>query len=221
VKVIGHRGCPAHGPENTVRAIRRALPHVDGIEVDARRCGSGEVVVVHDADLARLAGVDAAVADLTAAELSAVGVDGTDASIPTLREVIEVVPAGKLLNVELKEAGIAGDVADLLADADADLLVSSFLPDALRELDGTGLPRALLFKYGWRGRLDQAVALDCSAVHPHFRLLDAGAVAAAHDRGLAVNAWTVTRPRDAAHLRGLGADGVVVDDWRVVERDGG
>lgn len=217
MNVIGHRCCPAHGPENTVRAARRAAPHVDGVEVDVRRCGSGELVVVHDPDLRRVAGVDRLVAETSLEELRTVGVDGTDEPIPTLEAMVQAIPGEGFVNVELKEPGLADDAATIADRVANDVLVSSFLPDALRELDGTGLDRALLFEDAWDGNLDRAAALGCDALHPQFRLLDRDRVAAAKDHGFAVNAWTPTERDDVAHLRAVGVDGVVVDDWRLAD----
>lgn len=47
--LFAHRGCSALAPENTLPAFRRALEKgVFGIELDIRRCGTGELVVIHD-----------------------------------------------------------------------------------------------------------------------------------------------------------------------------
>jgi glycerophosphoryl diester phosphodiesterase len=46
---FAHRGGRADGPENTLRAFRRALDHgAAGLESDARLTADGEVVLVHD-----------------------------------------------------------------------------------------------------------------------------------------------------------------------------
>lgn len=229
MQIIGHRACPAHGPENTVAAVRTAGPHVDGVEIDVRRCGSGELVVVHDSDLRRLAGVDRAVDETSLDRLQEFTIGESDESIPTLATLLDSVPDDIFVNVELKEAGLGEDAAVAVDRAENDVLVSSFLPDALRELDESGLDErgngesvsehrsAFLFKYGWRGPLDLATELGCDAIHPQFRLLDEEGVETAHDRGFAVNAWTPGDRRDVAHLRKIGVDGVIVDDWQLAE----
>src|SRR5512138_1115210 len=55
--VLGHRGASADAPENTLAAFRLAMAQgADGVELDVWRCATGEVVVVHDEDLTRVAG---------------------------------------------------------------------------------------------------------------------------------------------------------------------
>ena len=55
--VVGHRGASASELENTLAAFRRARADgADGVELDVQRARTGEVVVFHDDNLARLAG---------------------------------------------------------------------------------------------------------------------------------------------------------------------
>ena len=57
-KVIAHRGASGVRRENTVPAFVEAVERgADGLEMDIRRCGSGQLVVFHDDDLLRLVGV--------------------------------------------------------------------------------------------------------------------------------------------------------------------
>jgi glycerophosphoryl diester phosphodiesterase len=212
MRLIGHRGCAARGPENTLRAIQRAVPHVDAVEVDVRRCGSGDLVVVHDAVLDRLAGVDRRVADTPWPELREYRILDSDQRIPRLVDVVDALPPSVGLNVELKQRGLAADVAAAVSGR-AGVWLSSFDARALGE---TSLPRALLFADDWAGGVERAVALDCDALHPHYDLVldDPGRVDEAHDAGVAVNVWTPP----AAAVPGLaeaGVDGVIVDDWEV------
>ena len=70
-RTVGHRGASALAPENTLRAIELAIDFgLDLVEVDVYLSRDGEIVVIHDGNLRRLAGRSEAVADLTAAELS-------------------------------------------------------------------------------------------------------------------------------------------------------
>jgi glycerophosphoryl diester phosphodiesterase len=81
--VIGHRGASAHAPENTMRAFQLAMAqHADGIEIDVKRCASGEVVVMHDATVDRTTNATGDVSKLTLAELRAIDA-GDGERVPT------------------------------------------------------------------------------------------------------------------------------------------
>ena len=61
--LFGRRGCSCLAPENTLAAFGALLEHgILGVELDARLCASGEVVVFHDDTLERITGLKAAVA---------------------------------------------------------------------------------------------------------------------------------------------------------------
>ena len=68
--LFGHRGYSSVAPENTMEAfdlcVGRGIP---GAELDVHLCKSGELVIIHDHELQRLAGIDAVVEDSTYAEL--------------------------------------------------------------------------------------------------------------------------------------------------------
>ena len=70
-----HRGGAALAPENTIEAFEAAVGlGVDWIELDVQTCASGELVVIHEPDLARLAGDPRRVCDLTRTELRSIDV---------------------------------------------------------------------------------------------------------------------------------------------------
>lgn len=226
MQVIGHRGCADRGPENTRLAVRRAAPYVDVVEVDVRRCGSGELVVVHDDRLRRLTGVRGRVSETAYSRLRSLRVLGSDEPIPLLSDLLADVPDDVAVNVELKHAGMAADLLVVLDDVPNEVLVSSFDPAALRELhDASTLPLAYLFHQelrrlgrDWRHGLEVGRRLDCAALHPSVGLCTDGSerVAAAQEEGFAVNVWTVKRAPTARRLRRVGVDGLIVDDWMVV-----
>src|SRR5512133_799359 len=109
--VLGHRGASAEAPENTLAAFRLAMEQgADGFELDVRRCATGEVVIVHDEDLSRVAGAPLRVRDTPLAALRSFDVGAWKGEgfrgerIPLLSEVLEALPAA-VVNVELKSEG--------------------------------------------------------------------------------------------------------------------
>lgn len=217
LRVIGHRGGLAHGPENTIEAARTAAPHVDMVEIDVQRCGTGEIVVFHDTMLDRLTNTSGAVPRTPWETLRTLTIGDSDATIPLFSTFLESIPDELAVNVELKHAGIAEAVLAIATRAPNDVLVSSFDPHAIAPI--AHHETAYLFHDGsmdsWTGALDIADALDCDAVHPHYELLTPDRIADAHERGFAVNAWTVPDRVAVDRLRDGGVDGVIVDDWQI------
>lgn len=214
--LFAHRGFASEVPENTVEAVQFATSRADGVEIDVRRCGSGELVCVHDDSLERLTGVDRRVDETDWETLRELEVaDG--ATIARFEDLLAVVPDDVLLNVELKERGLADDLLEALEGHDGEVLVSSFDADALAEVrarDET-VPLAYVFRTASpsaRAVLETAADLDCVAVHPRVDLCFRTAIVPrAHRRGLAVNAWTIDSRLEAALVAVTGVDGVFVD----------
>jgi glycerophosphoryl diester phosphodiesterase len=219
MEIIGHRGCADQCPENTVAAVQRAGRYVDAVEVDVRRCGSGELVVFHDEHVDEVTDGTGRVADLTLAELRALDVAGSGEPVPRLGDVLDAVPPGVGAQLELKETGLAADVRELLTDHTVDVAISSFRPAALEaalDLDWS-VPAGYLFAEAPADNLRTAVELGCDAVHPHYDLcIETDVVERAHSRDLDVIAWKAAKTREEiATLRAAGVDGVTADRWDI------
>ncbi|MGR3713855.1 MAG: glycerophosphodiester phosphodiesterase family protein [Shimia sp.] len=96
-------------PENSRAAIRAAIDHGYGIEIDLQLSRDGVAMVFHDYQLDRLAEAKGAVRQRTAAELAQIALIGADEGIPTLREVLDLVAGRVPLLVEIKDQdGVMG-----------------------------------------------------------------------------------------------------------------
>jgi glycerophosphoryl diester phosphodiesterase len=212
--LIAHRGFAAEAPENTLAAVRRAADRADAVEVDVRRCGSGELVVVHDATVDRVTDGSSAVADLTLTELRDLDVLQSGESIPLLSVVLDAIPADTTVNLELKESGLAADALAAADSNDNDLLVSAFSPDVVREAASVdpAVSTALVCTHERDHPAWTANELGCDALHPSCTLcLTTRAVRRAHEYDLSVNAWTVSRRPMARLLEICGVDGLITD----------
>lgn len=217
MKTICHRGCPAHGPENTVAAVRSAGAHVDMVEIDVQRCASGEIIVFHDATLDRLTGGQGAVATTPWETIRSFTVGDTEARVPLFSTLLEAVPDGLGVNVEVKHAGMAQDLLEAVSGVDTEILFSSFVPQAIAPLEESGRPLGHLFYEGWDAQLHAARSLGCRSVHPSAGLVDEERVSRAHRQGFEVLAWNVPDAETVEQLRAAGVDGVIVDDWQWCE----
>lgn len=219
MRLIAHRGFAGAFPENTQRAIDGAVDHADEIEIDVRRCESGELVVIHDATVDRVTNGSGAVADHTIDELRALDVLGTGEGVPTLSEILRAVPNHIGVNVELKEPGLAVDALTRMRSLHPQTLVSSFLPDVLADCRtaASSIPRALITEDDDAVRT--ARELDCEYIHPSIDACTERVVGAAHRQGLSVNVWTVRTRAEAEELTELGVDGVIADHWDLRPED--
>lgn len=108
-EIIAHRGASADAPENTLTAIRLAWQQgADAAEIDVMLTADRQLVAIHDETTLRTGRVDWALKDRTLAELKTLEVGSWKSPqfagerIPTLAEVLDSVPLGKRLFIEVK-----------------------------------------------------------------------------------------------------------------------
>lgn len=109
--VLGHRGARSAAPENTLSAFKLAMKQgADGVELDVFFSKDGIPVVIHDENVERTTTAHGFVHDFTAVELSQLNAsknnpDFPKEGVPSLLQVFKVMPAGSIVNVELKGSG--------------------------------------------------------------------------------------------------------------------
>jgi glycerophosphoryl diester phosphodiesterase len=222
--VIGHRGASAQATENTLAAFNAARESgADGVELDARLCASGEVVVFHDDDLRRLVARGERIAALPLDRLRALPLPGGH-MMPTLDEVLEEVGVDLLVNVELKSTRessvrlVQSVVRLVRRHAAAErVLVSCFDPAVLAQVRvrAPRLAVGYLFHSKQPAPLRRAwVAplLRPFSLHPEHMLATEPAVSAWKRAGYRIAAWTVDDAREARRLAGLGVDAIISND---------
>jgi glycerophosphoryl diester phosphodiesterase len=217
--IYGHRGTRRGAPENTIEAMRLALGQgADGIELDVRLCASGEVIVLHDPDLKRVAGDRVVVAQVSLSEIQRHDLGG-GAHVPLLTSALELVlGSGKLLNIELKAdvpnaIRLVEKVAVLLQACTpaerARVVLSSFSAE-LCEMMIAALPEITV------GALHEhepiKLPAGTRAVHPRHVLVNPGLIAHAREKDLLINTWTVNDGPRAVELSKLGVDSIITDD---------
>ena len=232
--VIGHRGAPAHAPENTLASFERALAEgADWIECDVRLSADDVPIILHDATLDRTTNGSgpagshplAAILRLDAGSWYAPRYRGE--RVPTLQETLALLDGRGGVNLELKTEAegtrvrpahvrLALAVEAVLATARfrGPIVLSSFSRPALQAARAA-MPRArlgLLVSRSTRGLAAAHRALGLWSLHPHERLASARRLAAARRLGVRLLVWGVADPRDAARLDAFGVDGVMTDD---------
>ena len=125
-----------HALENTIESVKKAIElNVDGIEIDVFKSKTGELVVYHDPFLSRLSNSNAFIEQISLDSIKKIKLLGGQ-SIPTLNEVIEIIPENIFLNIELKGENTAIKTNKVIIEY---INRSNFTPQALlyQALDGT------------------------------------------------------------------------------------
>lgn len=231
--VIGHRGASRDAPENTLGAFRLAFEQgADGIEADFRLTADGAIVCLHDDRTGRTATKDLEVRHSTVAELRALeprrwqGTRWSGEWIPTLAEVLDELPAGKRIYIELKSgAEIVPELAAVLAASRVEperVRFLSFSAPLIQLLKETlpGYRACWLTDYRWRGswypKPEQVLATlkrigaDGLASRGH-KVLDARFVALLREAGMEVHVWTVDDPAGAGRFAALEVDAIMTN----------
>lgn len=102
-KYTAHRGLHDEDiPENSLAAFENAAKKGYSIELDVRLSKDGKVVVFHDASLARMCGVNAALKDFSYEELSRFSLNGSSERIPLFKDVLKRIDGRAAILTEIK-----------------------------------------------------------------------------------------------------------------------
>ena len=129
-----HRGLHGEGlPENSMSAFRAALEGGYGIELDIHLLKDGNLAVIHDSLLKRTTGAEGRIEDLTTEELKNYRLEGSEETIPTFREVLDLFDGKAPMIVELKPVGknhatLAETACEMLASYKGVYCIESFDP---------------------------------------------------------------------------------------------
>ncbi|HVT29659.1 MAG TPA: glycerophosphodiester phosphodiesterase family protein, partial [Lacipirellulaceae bacterium] len=121
--IIGHRGASHDAPENTIASYKLALHQgADGFEGDYWLNASGRILDLHDKDTKRVAGKKLVVTTAPFNQLRSLDLGirkdpkWRGERMPTLEEVLAIVPADKKVFIELKSGPeIVAPMAKVLA----------------------------------------------------------------------------------------------------------
>jgi glycerophosphoryl diester phosphodiesterase len=222
--IIGHRGASGESPENTLESFQLAVTQgACMIEMDLQLTADGHIVVVHDWTLERLAKSQLEVETSTLVELSNQNValhfrpSAPKQSMPTLSEVLRVIPERIPLNLELKclkakASEYIRTLAVTIKNRDS-ILLSSFNWKLLRACQHQ-LPNRLLAPIAnetLEGLLEVATELSGVSVHCNHKILDDEFLRAADSYGYPVLVYTVNNIITAKRLFERGVSGIFTD----------
>jgi glycerophosphoryl diester phosphodiesterase len=234
-EIIGHRGASYDAPENTLPSVQLGFEQgADAVEIDVFATADRRIVTIHDPDTKRVAGVKLDVAKSTLAELRELDVGSWKGErwagtlIPTLEEVLEAVPEGRRLFIEVKcdksALGILEQTIEASGKRERVVLISFSLPlierakrtmpdvpaywvygFSFRERASWGNPTML----GLIGRAEKAGldGLDLDGEGP----ITEAFVEKLRAKGMDLYVWTVNDPKRARELLAMGVTGITTD----------
>jgi glycerophosphoryl diester phosphodiesterase len=226
VEITAHRGAAMHAPENTLAAVEAALDAAtDWVEIDVQETADGEVVVVHDSDLKKVAGVDLKIWDATWEDLQDIDVGSffspefSDQRVPKLQEVLELCRGKAGVVIELKYYGHQVRLEERVAAIVDGLGMASDIK--VMSLDYDGLERMKALRPEWKmGYLTSVVMGDLTRMDVDFLAVNSGMasrrfVRATQNAGKSVFTWTVNDVLGMSAMMDLGVDSIITDDPRL------
>ncbi len=182
-----------------------------GVELDIWRCGSGELVVVHDESVPGLGSIS---------HLSLESIRRFNGQIPTLKEVLVGLPSS-VINIEIKSSKrdsrlsnghpVLDSLVALLGETSNRhrLVFSTFdrqIASQLPRLSAFG-SAALLTRIGTntKSAIDFAVANGIGALHLPKDKVSPRSLKAIEKAGLSFSVWTVDDPREIEEMLRAGA----------------
>ena len=139
-------------PENSLAAFQAVIDAGYGIELDIQLSADKVPMVIHDADLNRICGQEGKVWDYTCAQLQEMKLFGTEETVPTLAEVLELIDGQVPILVEYKMDKVDTEACayshELLKDYEGAYAIQSFHPFALfwYRQNAKDVPRGIIAK---------------------------------------------------------------------------
>ena len=224
---IAHRGASFLAPENTVASAKLAWQlNADAVEVDIHLSKDNRVMVIHDKDTKRTCSEKKNLAikntpsillrDLDAGSWKGKEFEGEQ--IPFLNEIIETIPEGKTLVVEIK---CGSEVLPALkrciekSGKKEQIVFISFgwdtIIDTKKEFPNNNCYWLSALKPGLKNKMEQAAAIGLDGVNLKHSIIDNEIVDLANSLNLEVLTWTVDDPAEAKRLTDLGVTGITTN----------
>jgi len=235
MQVIAHRGASAFAPENTLAAFKRALDMgASAIEFDVHQTADGELVVIHDSKLMRVAGKSWRIKDVSWKKLSEVdvgswfGVDYAAEKIPRLDDVFDLVGDRAELHIEIKNGslvypGIEENVVNAVnrRSMGNQSVISSFDHRALHAVRALDKRLSLGYLLGWTPMADafrEMSQLDCESLNVSVSQATKVKARESHNKGFKILVYTVTNRLQLEKMKKLGVDGIFANDPAILSK---
>ena len=222
ILVIGHRGAMGHVLENTIESVQKAIElNVDGIEIDVFKSKTGELVVYHDPFLSRLSNSNAFIEQISLDSIKKIELIG-GYFIPTLKEIVDIIPEKIFLNIELKGQDTAFETNKIIINylntynfPVSKFIISSFRWDELKKIRSFNkdIPIAILVDSLYK--IDDAIKLakqiNAVSLNPNKEFITKEIVNKIQSKNIKVYPYTINTPRNIRKMRSMGVDAIITD----------
>lgn len=222
-EIISHRAIAGGAPENSLAALQESISlGADYAEIDVQLTADGIAVVLHDADLMRVAGHPGRIHQMSFAELQQLQLHSDNdypdqlLVIPTLSEYLESAKGEIGLMIELKYYGFREDLAEetirLIREYEMEeqVLLMSLSVDAVQQVENLSpdIPK---------GYLSAVAAGDLSRIPMDFLAVNQQNVTTQmireySTRNQPVYAWTVNSTGNMVELLEKRVSGLITDE---------
>jgi len=222
IAVTAHRGNSSVAPDNTLAAIRASITaRADYAEIDIQEAQDGTLVVIHDTNLKKIAGLDRNLFDMTWEELKTVNVGShfdpkfASETIPTLEQAILAAGKDLKLNIELKVHGHERKLAESAVAVIGELgfgkrcVITSLDAAVLaqvRRLDPE-LPLGIILT----AFVGDVHGMDVDFYSVNALLASNAFIRGAHARGRDVHVWTLNEPDKIRRMLNRFPDNIISD----------
>ena len=228
---IAHRGASYVAPENTLSAAKLAWEiGADAVECDIHLSKDNRIMVIHDNDTKRTC---SGKKNLKIADTPSVLLRDLDASswkdekykgekIPFLSEIIETVPEGKFLVVEIKCGNEVIPPLERVMEKvkkKEQIVFIAFDMKTISEVKKT-FPQNKCYwlsssKTGLHKKIREAAENSLDGVNLQYSIINEETINIAKENKLEVLAWTVDDPAEARRLTELGVSKITTNrpDW--------
>lgn len=224
IDIVAHRAGAMFAPENTIAALREAIDSkADYAEIDVQETKDGQLIVMHDGNFERTAGVGKNVweVDLDEVKQYDAGIRTAyrykDEQIPTLEEMIQEAGTKIKLMIELKSSGheqnLEQSTVDLIrkyqyqnqcmvVSMDRKILkkIKEFAPEIK-----TGSISAVAY-----GSLENMEEADAFSVEATF--VTRSMISRLKDNGKPIYVWTLNNEKSIRKYVEMGVDGIITDN---------
>ncbi|HIK09721.1 MAG TPA: glycerophosphodiester phosphodiesterase [Oscillatoriaceae cyanobacterium M33_DOE_052] len=234
LEIIAHRGFSAAAPENTLAAFAAAIEHgADAIELDVQLTADGIPVVIHDSKLKRTTGTKGKVFKKNLSDLKQLDAGAwfhpqfSGQQIPTLAEALHSASGiPKHIYLDVKTNGDWPDIAIanlldtiLTRHTEAKCVIASFNHQFVAQVRQQDSGQKVTIGYlvatrsAYKSQLPKAAAAGNAVMMSEYRVLlkYPSLVAASHNLGVDVVAWTVDKPKHFQRLLAIGVNRIITN----------